>query len=60
MNKYYVSLMKFDDELRWGLEEYLYEPDEKELEKDYYYNIPISKELYKYLINKFYERGEDK
>lgn len=53
MSKYYISLMRFEDELRWGLEEYLYEPDKIELEKDYYYNIPIDRDLFNYLENKF-------
>lgn len=59
MSKYYISLMRFGDELRWGLEQYLYEPNEIELEKDYYYNIPVDKELFNYLENKFYDREKE-
>ena len=51
---YYLSLMQFDDELRWGLEISLFELDS--LEKDYFFLIPISKEKFDYLSKKFYGR----
>ena len=55
MNKifYYLSLMKFDDELRWGLELSLFEL--KDLENEYRYRIRISKEEFHKLERKFYE-----
>ncbi len=55
----YLSLMKFDDELRWGLELSLYKLPEKDLEKDYEYKIPISDKLYEKLNNKFYKNNGD-
>lgn len=51
---YYLSLMKFDDEFRWGLQISFFELSL--LEKDYYYLIPISKEQFDYLDHKFYRR----
>lgn len=51
---YYLSLMKFEEELRFGLELSLY--DMKDLENEYKYLIPISREEFTYLCKKFYNR----
>ena len=51
---YYLSLMKFEEELRFGLELSLY--DMKDLENGYKYLIPISSEEFNYLCKKFYNR----
>lgn len=48
--------MKFDDELRWGLEQSLYNMNEDEKENSYSLKIEINKELYDYLLEKFYDR----
>lgn len=55
----YLSLMKFGNELRWGLESSFYELSGSDLEKNYVYLIPISKEMYKKLNEKFYESEKD-
>ena len=51
---YYLSLMKFEEEVRFGLELSLY--DMKDLENGYKYLIPISSEEFNYLCKKFYNR----
>lgn len=54
----YISLMKYGKELRWGLEMSLYELSNADLEKSYYYLIPISEKMYKKLNEKFYKEDE--
>lgn len=51
----FITLMKFGDELRWGLEDSLYDISEHERENSYSLKIEINKELYDYLYEKFYK-----
>lgn len=55
----YLTIYKFDDEFRWGLEQSSFELEERKMINGYKVRIRIDDELYN-IINQFYERnGEE-
>lgn len=54
----YLTIYKFGDEFRWGLEESLFELEERKIIKEYKLRIRIDKELFDTIYD-FYKDEEE-
>lgn len=55
----YVTLYKFDNELRYGLEQSVFKLEENKLIKDYMIRLPITDEQFKLIEKSFYTMEDE-